>query len=250
MMCKSAFLILVALTPAMASDPTTTTTTTTVVEATTTVTTVTEGATTTTEAPKITTTEPPKPNVTNTTAGLPSTVSETPILPGAKVIDVVSTADFAVGMEIVIGEGTAAMEFNSITGFGTIHLATPVMNHHPKGTTITEKKADVTTTTTLAPNPCIPTTTTLPKPCVPEVITTTLGPCETAAEVKYDAKHGALAAGNSMGMIGWGFAGLVGVAVAMFALRRNSRRAPTMSRVMNADLEYAMVEASEEAPQE
>lgn len=123
------------------------------------------------------------------------------------------------------------------------------MNNHPAGTIVQAKKADMTTTTTVA-NPCAPTTTTtiFVPPCVPEVITTTKGPCDV--EVKYDAKVGGLAAGTSLGMIGWGFAGFVGIAVAMFAMRRSSRRAPTMSRVVNTDLEYAMVDEDSLAPQE
>jgi len=185
---------------------------------------------------------------------------------GETVLRAKAIKGFAVGQEVVIGPGTPGMEFNTIAGFGTIHLATPLQNNHPKRTVVTLKKADQTTTTTAPPaGPCGPTTTTTafiypcapvtttttlpPAPCVPEVITTTKGPCDV--EFKADAKYGALATGNgaTMGMAGWGVAGFVGVAVAMFAMRRSSRR-PAMSRVVNEDLEYAMVEVEPSEPAE
>jgi hypothetical protein len=190
-------------------------------------------------------------NITNTsTTDNPAyTTLTAPVVAGSTTLPIHNPFGFTVGMEIVIGFGTPAVEFNTIKAFGTIDLETPVMNNHPAGTTVQAKKADMTTTTTVA-NPCAPTTTTtiVVAPCVPEVITTTKGPCDTV--VKYDAKVGGLAAGTSLGMIGWGFAGFVGIAVAMFAMRRSSRRAPTMSRVVNTDLEYAMVDEDSLAPQE
>jgi len=181
-----------------------------------------------------------------------------PVPAGSTVIPVADTEDFTVGMEIVIGLGTALEEFNSIVSFGTIHTATPLQHSHPAGTTVSQKKADATTT--IAPaGPCGPTTTTTVfiYPCHPEVITTTRGPCDPVVK-KYGAMQGALAAGNGASLsmiIGWSFAGFVAVAVAMMAIRRQyDTRTGSLSRTMRAEgaeLEYGMLETQdEEAPLE
>merc|ERR1719387_823016 len=298
---KSALMILAALTlatTAKATASTTTTTTTTTLAATTTTTTVATTTTTTvatTTGPTTTTTTGPTTTTTTgptttagatttvapaTTANIPNTTTTplpasteltAPVLAGSTTLQVADTDGFTAGMEVVIGVGTPTQEFNTIKAIGTIDLQTPLMNNHPAGTTVTEKKPDETTTTTLAPNPCVPTTTTVGAPCVPEVITTTHGPCDTGpvitttAEAKkkepfawwpwskdYDAKQGAVAVGNGASLsmiIGWSFAGFVAVAAAMIAIRRQSenRRSGTLSRVMRAessDLQYGMLQGT------
>ena len=69
----------------------------------------------------------------------PTVVSSTklsePAKAGDTVLQVTSQDGFAVGDTIHIGEGASA-ETNTIAGFGSIHLATPLAGDHPKGTPI------------------------------------------------------------------------------------------------------------------
>jgi len=56
---------------------------------------------------------------------------------GSVVLDVLSTRDFQVGEEIVIGKGTTSEEYNHIiVAFGWIELRTPLQNTHASGTSV------------------------------------------------------------------------------------------------------------------
>merc|ERR1719409_688884 len=103
---------------------------------------------------------------------------------GATTVEVHNTKDFFEGMDVVIGAGTPEMEFNKIRKIGTIEFATPLKNHHPAGTKISQKQAQDTTTigkaTTTVANPCGVVTTTEKNPCgvITTVVTTTeKNPC-------------------------------------------------------------------------
>jgi hypothetical protein len=55
---------------------------------------------------------------------------------GAKIIKTASNEGFAVGDKIMIGRGTANSEVNTIVGFGSLVLETPLSKTHPSGSTI------------------------------------------------------------------------------------------------------------------
>lgn len=55
---------------------------------------------------------------------------------GSVVLDVLSTRDFQVGEEIVIGKGTTSEEYNHIVAFGSIELRTPLQNSHASGSSV------------------------------------------------------------------------------------------------------------------
>jgi hypothetical protein len=79
-----------------------------------------------------------------------STTSTEPVVVGATVIKTASNDGFAVGDKIMIGRGTANSEVNSIVGFGSILLATPLTNNHPMGTTIEAITAEEAAAATVA----------------------------------------------------------------------------------------------------
>lgn len=112
---------------------------------------------------------------------------------GDTVLKVVSSDSFLNGDEITVGYANA--EKNAIIGFGSILLAHPLQNDHPKNTvvyvnntatmaatpsgpvanttTMAASSSGPSSTTTMAANPCGPvaTTTTPANPCAPDITT-------------------------------------------------------------------------------
>jgi len=93
-----------------------------------------------TQAPTVAPTEAattPAPTVAPTQAPskVPNSI-DVMVPSGAKLLPVVSSAGFSIGDKIVIDAGTPIEEYNTIIGFGSLVLATPLKYDHAPGTIV------------------------------------------------------------------------------------------------------------------
>jgi hypothetical protein len=78
---------------------------------------------------------PETPAPTQASSKVPNSI-DVMVPSGAKLLPVVSSAGFSIGDKIVIDAGTPIEEYNTIIGFGSLVLATPLKYDHAPGTIV------------------------------------------------------------------------------------------------------------------